>query len=153
MSDLSRVEHPGGSTAEPAIRPPARASYADGVFSVPSSDKPDDIRPARKRVEPALCRGRENRIVRWIGAGNRKPVKDAEDAASRVPEGRVIKLSWADTFGRPARPGPAGLVRSITTPAQVLPFRERADRIAGQPADGQSAPPRAADQPSVPVLR
>lgn len=120
---------------------------------MPSSDKPDDIRPARKRVEPALCRGRENRIVRWIGAGNRRPLKDAEDAASRVPEGRVIKLSWADTFGRPARPGPAGLVRSITTPAQVLPFRDRADRIEGQPADRQSATPRAADQPFVPVLR
>ena len=70
-------------------------------------------------MPPALRRGRAQRIVRWIGAGNHKlPKPDA--AASDAPEGRVIRLCWSDTFGRPVRPNAAG-----SAPAEVLPFRGR----------------------------
>ncbi|MCJ2049359.1 hypothetical protein [Methylobacterium sp. J-070] len=117
-----------------------------------TSDKPDDIQPARRRSEPAvppvLRRGRQHRIVRWIGAGHRNPSKPDAEAASGAPEGRLIKLCWADTFGRPARPNPAGFSWSAPAPAQVLPFRSLRDRCEPQPS-----PCRAADQPPVPVLR
>jgi hypothetical protein len=111
------------------------------------SDKTDDIRPNRKRSEtnlpPVLRRGREHRIVRWIGAANRKAPRPAEEPAAA--DNRVIKLSWADTFGRPGRAEPG---RSEPAPAQVLPFLGRRSETAPR-----AAPCRAADQPPVPVLR
>ncbi|SDA24316.1 hypothetical protein SAMN02799622_03368 [Methylobacterium sp. UNC378MF] len=117
------------------------------------SDKTDDIRPNRKRSEtdlpPALRRGREHRIVRWIGAANHKAPKHAgepaEEPASASPETRVIKLSWADTFGRPGRTERG---RSAPGSAQVLPFQSRKGETVPR-----SALRRAADQPPVPVLR
>jgi hypothetical protein len=116
---------------------------------VPTTDKPDDVRQTRRPFEPAvlpvLRRGREHRIVRWIGAGNRKLPAAAGEAASQAPERRVIKLGWSDTFGRPVRPDRAGFVRS--GPAQVLPFRGRGD------AAPQPTPAGATGQPPVPVLR
>ncbi|MGU3663363.1 hypothetical protein ACLBX9_04150 [Methylobacterium sp. A49B] len=116
---------------------------------MPTTDEPDDIRQTRKAFEPAvlpvLRRGREHRIVRWIGAGNRKLPTAGAKTASQAPERRVIKLGWSDTFGRPVRSDQAGFVRS--GPAQVLPFRGRGD------AAGQAAPSGAAGQPPVPVLR
>ncbi|MGH1587547.1 hypothetical protein ACRBEV_03275 [Methylobacterium phyllosphaerae] len=117
-----------------------------------TSDKTDDIRPSRKRsgsaLPPVLRRGRAHRIVRWIGAANRKANKRTEDSVSATPEApkaHIIKLSWADTFGRPGRVD-AG--RSGAIPAAVLPFESRKTRSAPQPT-----PRRAADQPPVPVLR
>ena len=68
-----------------------------------------------------LRRGHEHRIVRWIGTGNHKQPKAAP--ASGAAEGRVIKLCWSDTFGRPVHPDFAGFARSAS--AQVLPFRSR----------------------------
>ncbi|GJE12163.1 hypothetical protein FOHLNKBM_3210 [Methylobacterium longum] len=92
---------------------------------MPISDKPDDLRTVRGRSEPAtppvLRRGREHRIVRWIGAGNQKLPKSNADAASETARGHVIKLCWSDTFGRPVRPDLTGFARSA--PGQVLPFR------------------------------
>ncbi|MEE7505014.1 hypothetical protein ACLBXO_09420 [Methylobacterium sp. C33D] len=111
------------------------------------SDKTDDIRPNRKRGEmdlpPVLRRGREHRIVRWIGAANRKAPRPAEAAAPA--DDRVIKLSWADTFGRPGRGEPG---RSAPGSAQVLPFQGRRSETAPR-----ATPRRSADQPPVPVLR
>jgi hypothetical protein len=118
------------------------------------SDQPDDIqRPAKRSVPavpPPLRRGAGKRVTRWIGAGQRKaPLPGAEPAdesqAGPLMLGQVIKLSWADTFGRPARPDPGRFFRSDPMTAQVLPFRSREDRRA--------APPRCGDQPFVPVLR
>ncbi len=113
------------------------------------SDKTDDIRPNRKRSEadlpPVLRRGREHRIVRWIGAANRKAQRSAEDTAPASADNRVIQLSWADTFGRPSRAEPG---RPAPGPAQVLPFQGRRSETAPR-----STRRRAADQPPVPVLR
>jgi hypothetical protein len=116
------------------------------------SDKTDDIQPNRRRSEadlpPVLRRGREHRIVRWIGAANRRTPKRAEELVAEAPAPRVITLSWAETFGRPDRSGPTRFGRPVSTDAQVLPFQTPAGRTAPQPA-----PRRAADQPPVPVLR
>ncbi|MGT2486313.1 hypothetical protein ACU4GA_10845 [Methylobacterium oryzae CBMB20] len=114
------------------------------------SDKTDGIRPNRKRSEadlpPVLRRGREHRIVRWIGAAGRKaPRPAAEDTAPAAADNRVIKLSWADTFGRPGRTEPG---RPDPGPAQVVAFPGRRSE-----APPRAAPRRAADQPPVPVLR
>ncbi|MGH1570619.1 hypothetical protein ACRAWG_08065 [Methylobacterium sp. P31] len=117
-----------------------------------TSDKPDGIRPSRRAFEPevppVLRRGRKHRIVRWIGAGQRRTSQPVEDSPSAAPETSVIRLSWADTFGRPVRPVPAGLGRSAATSAQVLPFRSRSTGDKKRPAQR-----REAGQPPVPVLR
>ena len=108
------------------------------------SDKPDDLPAARGRSElalpPVLRRGREHRIVRWISAGSHKQQK--ADRASGAAQGRIIKLCWSDTFGRPVHPDLAGFARPA--PAQVLPFRDRG---------AHAAPVCETDQPPVPVLR
>ncbi|MDH3030288.1 hypothetical protein [Methylobacterium fujisawaense] len=113
------------------------------------SDRTDDRQAIRRRSAPdgppALRRGREHRIVRWISAGNRKAPSPAEETTSAAPDCHVIKLSWADTFGRPDR---AALGRSVPGPAQVLPFQSRKAESAPSPGSR-----RAADQPPVPVLR
>jgi hypothetical protein len=69
---------------------------------------------------PALRRGRENRGVRWIGAAKRRAKKLVAVAGSAPMSAQIIRLSCADTFGRPVRSGTAG------TFAQVLPFQARA---------------------------
>jgi hypothetical protein len=113
---------------------------------VPTSDKPDDVQPARQRLEPLLRRGK--RAERWIGSGQRKSpaANRADDSAAEALSGRVIKLRWADTFGRPARPDPARWGQPDPVSAQVLLFQS--------PADGSDRTRRgAADQPFVPVPR
>ncbi|WP_342110412.1 hypothetical protein [Methylobacterium sp. SI9] len=116
------------------------------------SDQPDDIRRTTKRSVPAapapLRRGPDKRVTRWIGAGHRKPAQPGAEPAGTIVQampGQVIKLSWADTFGRPARPDPGQGFRSHPITAQVLPFQRRSDRQDTAPCGG--------DQPSVPVLR
>ncbi|MCJ2069129.1 hypothetical protein MKK75_09995 [Methylobacterium sp. J-030] len=115
------------------------------------SDQPDDLRrPAVPAVPPPLRRGADKRVTRWIGAGQRKAaLAGAEpmgaDPVAQPRLGQVIKLSWADTFGRPARTDLGLLFRSVPMTAQVLPFQSRMDR--------QSAARRGGDQPFVPVLR
>ncbi|MCJ2019020.1 hypothetical protein [Methylobacterium sp. E-065] len=113
------------------------------------SDQPDDIRRSAKRalpeVPPALRRGADKRVTRWIGAGQRKVAQSDAEPADPVTPGEVIKLSWADTFGRPARPDLGRWFRSDPMTAQVLPFRSRADR--------QTVARRDTDQPFVPVRR
>ena len=99
------------------------------------SDKTDDIRPNRKRSEADLPP-----VLR-----NRKAQRSAEDTAPASADNRVIKLSWADTFGRPSRAEPG---RPAPGPAQVLPFQGRRSETAPR-----STRRRAADQPPVPVLR
>ena len=83
--------------------------------------------------------------MRWISAGNRKAPPPAEETTSAAPDCHVIKLSWADTFGRPSRAEPG---RPAPGPAQVLPFQGRRSETAPR-----STRRRAADQPPVPVLR
>ena len=113
---------------------------------MPTSDKPDDVQPARQCLEPLLRRGQ--RVERWTGSSNRKaPAQGrADDGARESLTGRVIKLRWADTFGRPARPDPTGWGRPALASAEVLPFQRRADL-------SDRTVRRAADQPVVPVLR
>ncbi|MDP4003840.1 hypothetical protein [Methylobacterium sp. NEAU K] len=81
------------------------------------SAKPDDPRPPRRRCQPVSRGGNQHRPERWIGTGNRRSQKP--EAASAVTSAKIIYLSWADTFGRPAR----GLLPGTT--AHVLPFRGR----------------------------
>jgi hypothetical protein len=69
---------------------------------------------------PASRRGREHWTVRWIGASKRRAKKLVVVAGSTPASAQVIRLSCADTFSRPIRPGAAG------TFTQVLPFRARA---------------------------
>jgi hypothetical protein len=97
-------------------------------------------------MPPVLRRGRTHRVIRWIGAGSRRPAGGrAEETAA--PEARVIPLSWAETFGRPARRDPASGAGTGTAEARVLVFRRAA------PGDRGGGLPRNLDQPSVPVLR
>lgn len=97
-----------------------------------------------------MRRGADKRVTRWIGASQRKAAlsgaepRDAGTTAQAMP-GQVIKLRWADTFGRPARPDLGQPFQSDPMTALVLPFRSRADR--------RTAAPRGGDQPFVPVLR
>ena len=90
------------------------------------SDKPNDIRRAAKRTvpmqPPALRRGTGKRAARWVSADQHV----GSEQTGVVPAGQVIKLSWADTFGRPARPDFGLAFRSAPITAQVLPFRDRA---------------------------
>jgi len=99
---------------------------------VSTSDKPDDIRRIAKRsvptAPPGLRRASDKRVARWIGPAHRKAGLPGAEQAAVVPAGQVIKLSWADTFGRPARPDFGLAFRSAPATAQVLPFRDRASR-------------------------
>ncbi|MGU3661816.1 hypothetical protein [Methylobacterium fujisawaense] len=49
-------------------------------------------------------------VVRWIGAAKRRLAKPIAAAEIEVPSARIIQLSWANTFGRPVRAAPAGVV-------------------------------------------
>jgi hypothetical protein len=136
---VSRVERPDGFTAEPAIRPRSALRTWTGFFSVSTSDKPQDLRRTAKHSVPAvptpLRRGADKRVARRIGSGQHKaalPGAETMGAGAtgqmmpgQVMRGQVIKLSWADTFGRPARPDFGRLFRSDPVTAQVLPFRTR----------------------------
>jgi hypothetical protein len=66
---------------------------------------------------PALRRGREHWVVRWIGAAKRRTKNPIESAPIETSGARIIRLSCADTFGRPVCPEVASMI------AQVLPFQ------------------------------
>ena len=76
--------------------------------------KRNDIRSAqrwsRQERPPASRRGREHWTVRWIGAASRRSPKPAAEPVMEVPGACIIRLGWADTFGRPTRAGPLGAV-------------------------------------------
>ena len=59
------------------------------------------------RAQAGLTRGVDpaERIKRWIGASGRKRVRDAAQAGGAIasPPCEVITLTWAQTFGRPAK--------------------------------------------------
>ena len=100
--------------------------------------KRDDSYSIRRRSKsdqpPASRRGREHWIVRWIGAAKRRSKKPTKVSAVETLGGSIIRLSWADTFSRPARRGVASTV------TQVLPFQ-----IPSKGGDQQAAPRCAAD--------
>lgn len=58
-------------------------------------------------------------VVRWIGFAKRRTLELARRPTIEVTSARVIRLNWADTFGRPARVESTGIVRSI---AAIVPF-------------------------------
>lgn len=127
-----------------------------------TSDKPHDIRRTAKRsvptAPPVLRRAADKRTARRIGTGPRETARPGMESAgdgptahrmtARAMRGQVIKLSWADTFGRPTRADLGRAVHAPASAAQVLPFRNRAGR-----EDSQPGTPRGGDQPPVPVLR
>jgi hypothetical protein len=72
--------------------------------------------------------------VRWIGASKRRLVRSLKANENASPGAHIIRLSCADTFSRPVRPGVVGTV------TQVLPFQ-----IRSKGGDRQAAPHCAAD--------
>ena len=95
------------------------------------------LRPKRARkVRRALRLKSTRRIARWISAGKRRSLNRFAEAEAVVTDPHVVRLAWADTFGRPTRADISWLGRTATIDARVLQF-----------------PHRANDQPSVPVLR
>ncbi len=79
------------------------------------SGKRDDIRSAQRwskpERSPASRRGRENWVVRWIGASSFRRSRPAKVAATDVHNAEIIQLGWAETFGRPIRLAPASLLQ------------------------------------------
>jgi hypothetical protein len=59
--------------------------------------------------------------VRWIGAAKRRPKKSTDTSAGEPANGRIIRLSCADTFSRPVHPDLAGMI------AQLLTFPTKRD--------------------------
>lgn len=100
------------------------------------------------RVPRMLHSKPARRIVRWIGAGKRRPPKQGADTKSEVTQANVIHMSWADALGRPARGDISWLGRPRMIDAQVLQFRHRT-----QIGDASSVAHGAIDQPSRPILR
>ena len=78
-----------------------------------SPAKRDNIRSAQRwskpERSPASRRGRENWVVRWIGAASFRRSRPVEIATIDIPGAQIIRLSWADTFGRPVRIAPTRL--------------------------------------------
>ena len=89
-----------------------------------SSTKRDDGRPGRRWAKserpPTSQRGPRRWIVRWIGAAKRRAGKAVE--VETVPNAQVIRLSWADTFGRPVRIAPARLIQLAEARIPLPPF-------------------------------
>ena len=85
-----------------------------------------------------------DRVVRWIGVGKRR-LEQVEDAEAEAFGPHVVRLSWADTFGRPVRVDTSGVGQTAATGAQVLQLR--------RPSEIADAPRRPVNQPPVPVLR
>lgn len=81
-----------------------------------SATKHNDNRPIRRwskpKQPPISRRGREHWVVRWIGAANLRRSKPVSVATVEAPCAEIIRLSWADTFGRPMRTAPGRLFQS-----------------------------------------
>ena len=88
--------------------------------------KHDDVRPAQRWSKPgrapASRRGRENWLVRWIGAAKFRTARAVAKTAIEAPSARIIELGWTETLGRPVRTGPAGILRPAGTIAPLLPL-------------------------------
>jgi hypothetical protein len=111
------------------------------MSSTKRSDRFPGRRGATSEKSPASRRGREHWVVRWIGAAKRRSKKPSKIAAADTPGGLIIRLTCADTFLRPARPGLTGMI------AQVVPFQGRRDanesaRLACRPIKCSIAPCR-----------
>ena len=91
-----------------------------------SPDKRDDSRPGRRwskrEQQPTSRRGREHWVVRWIGAAKRRASKPVETSAVAASSARIIKLSWADTYGRSAQAGPVVLPRPAGMTVRLVPL-------------------------------
>jgi hypothetical protein len=79
-----------------------------------SAAKRNDTRSAQRWLKPGRSPAPGHRpgklVVRWIGAAKRRLAKPIAAAEIKVPSAQIIKLSWTDTFGRPMRNAPAGVV-------------------------------------------
>ena len=91
-----------------------------------SPSKRVDIRPAQRWSVPdrasASRHGREHLIVRWIGAANLRDPRSTKVAAVDIPDAQIVRLSWADTFGRPTRIPPARLLQFAGAVVPLLSF-------------------------------
>jgi hypothetical protein len=76
--------------------------------------KRNDTRSAQRWSKPGRSPAPGHKpgklVVRWIGAAKRRLTKPIAAAEIEQPSAQIIKLSWADTFGRPMRLAPAGVV-------------------------------------------
>ena len=88
--------------------------------------KRENIRPAQRWSvpdrAPASRHGREHWVVRWIGAANLRNSKSVQDAAIGIPSAQIIRLSWAETFGRPMRNLPVRLLQFTGALVPLLSF-------------------------------
>lgn len=122
MATLSRVERPGGPTADRTVRLRSRLERGRGLFDVSFSAKPDKPQSPRRRSlpdgQPSRRQGSAQRAARGPGTGEHR-VGPTPEAAAVAVGARIIYLSWAQTFGRP----PSARLPGMT--ARVLPFRRR----------------------------
>jgi hypothetical protein len=84
------------------------------------------------RARAGLTRGVDpaDRIKRWIGASARKRARHGTETvtAQATPSGEVITLTWAQTFGRPAKARP--VAPPLVLKASGAAGSEPADRRA-----------------------
>lgn len=93
------------------------------MISATRGGRRSNRRRSKPEELPALRRGREDRIVRWIGAAKRRFKKRADVAEAVALTDRIIRLRWADTFAEPV------CVETVGTFAQVLLFRRQPNTI------------------------
>ncbi|MHC2106442.1 hypothetical protein [Methylobacterium sp. CM6246] len=83
-------------------------------------------RTKAKQLSP-LYRGREHRVVRWIGAAKRRMSKSAQVTVIEVVGAPIIRLSWAETHGRLVRSELPWLARTIDIDAPVPMLEAQGD--------------------------
>lgn len=67
-----------------------------------------------------------DRVVRWIGTGKRRQPERADEPKAEVSDPHIVRLSWADTFGRPPRAAIQVLGQAAAN-VQVLQFQRRVE--------------------------
>ena len=62
---------------------------------------------------PALRRGREHWVVRWIGAAKYRSKRSVKGSIPVAVSAHIINLRCADTHARPVRPERAGKIGRV----------------------------------------